>query len=121
MAIIKQGGTDKAAFNAVDETVESIATTVVFSSFNPSSYRNIAKEQEQTDYNFIYLCGGDLRPPNCEVFSAHRVFRHAGIDVSSRKLLGYHVDREKAPIAGLLGTTICQDLSPISLGLGEIS
>jgi hypothetical protein len=44
MAIIEQGGTDKAAFNAVNETIESIITTVVFSYFKPSPYRKIAKE-----------------------------------------------------------------------------
>jgi hypothetical protein len=32
-------------------------------------------------YSFIYLRGRDLRPPNHEVFSAHRFFRHAGMDV----------------------------------------
>lgn len=41
----------------------------------------MAKEQEQTNYNFIYLCGGDLRLPNHVVFLAHKVFRHVGIDV----------------------------------------
>jgi hypothetical protein len=45
MVIIEQGGTDNAAFNAVDEMIESITTTVVFSYFKPSPYRKIAKEQ----------------------------------------------------------------------------
>jgi hypothetical protein len=48
-----------------------------------SPYREIAKEQSQTDHSFICGYSRDLRPPNYEVFSAHRVFRHAGIDVSS--------------------------------------
>ena len=57
--------------------------TVVFSYCKPNSYREIAKEQLQTNYNFIYLCGRDLRPPNPEVVPARRVFRHAGMDVSN--------------------------------------
>ena len=35
-----------------------------------------------TDYSFIYLCGGDLRPLNHKVIPARRVFRHAGMDVN---------------------------------------
>jgi hypothetical protein len=68
MVMIEQGGTAKAAFNAVDGTIDRITTTVVFSYYNPNPCREIAKEQYQTDYNFIYLRGRDLRPPNHEVF-----------------------------------------------------
>jgi hypothetical protein len=32
-------------------------------------------------YDFIYLEDRDLRPPNHEVVSAQRVFRHPGMDV----------------------------------------
>jgi hypothetical protein len=45
MVIIEQGGIDNTAFDAVDETIESITTTIVFSYFKPSPYRKIAKEQ----------------------------------------------------------------------------
>ena len=29
----------------------------------------------------MYFCGGYFRPQNHEVFSAHKDFRHAGIDI----------------------------------------
>jgi len=35
------------------------------------------------DYNFIYLYSGDLRPLNYEIFSAHRFFRPAGMNVNN--------------------------------------
>jgi hypothetical protein len=57
-------------------------TTIVFSYFKLNPYTQIAKEREQTNYSFIYLYGGDLRPLNHEVIPACRVFRHAGIDVN---------------------------------------
>lgn len=66
--MIEQRGTIKAAFHAVDGTIDRITTTV------------------QTDYNFIYLRGRDLRPLNYEVFSARRVFRHVGINVTLKAL-----------------------------------
>jgi hypothetical protein len=43
--MIKQGGTAKAAFNAVNKTIDKITTTVVFSYYNPNPCRAIAKEQ----------------------------------------------------------------------------
>jgi hypothetical protein len=44
IAIIEQGGTAKAAFNAVDRIINSMTTTVVFSCYEPNTYREIAKE-----------------------------------------------------------------------------
>jgi hypothetical protein len=80
--MLEQGGTAERAFNAVDGTIDNMTTTVVFSSCKPNPCREIAKEQWQTGYNFIYLCGRDLKPLNYEVVSARRVFRHAGMDVT---------------------------------------
>jgi hypothetical protein len=82
MVIIEQGGTAERTFKAADGTIDNMTTTIVFSYYKLNTSREIAKEQEQTDYNFIYLCGGDLRPPNHEVVPARRVFRHAGMDVT---------------------------------------
>lgn len=79
MVIIEQGGIAKRTFKATDGTSDNITTTIVFSYCKLNTYR---KEQEQTDYNFIYLYGGDLRPLNYKVVPAHRVFRHAAIDVT---------------------------------------
>jgi hypothetical protein len=45
MVIIEQGGTAKAVLNAVDGTINRIATTVVFSYCNPNPCGEIAKEQ----------------------------------------------------------------------------
>jgi hypothetical protein len=45
VVIIEQGGTAKAASNAVDGTINRITTTVVFSYCNPNTCREIAKEQ----------------------------------------------------------------------------
>jgi len=80
--LVEQGGTAERAFNAVDGTIDKITTIVVFSYCKPKPCREIGKEQQQTNRNFIYLCGGDLRPPNHEVVLARRVFRHAGMDVN---------------------------------------
>jgi hypothetical protein len=82
MVVIEQGGTAERTFNAANGTIDNITKTVVFSYCKLMLYREIAKEQEQTNYNFIYLCGGDLGPSNYEVIPARRVFRHAGMDVS---------------------------------------
>jgi hypothetical protein len=84
--IVEQGGIAKRAFNAADGTVNKITTTLVFFNCKPTPYREIAKEQLQTNYNFIYLCGRDLRPLNHEVVPARRVFRHAGMDVSPLRI-----------------------------------
>ena len=81
MVMIEQGVIATAAFDALNRTIDSIAKLQYFSNCKSSPCREIAKEQEQTNYNFIYLCGGDLRLLNHVVFSAHRVFRHAGMDV----------------------------------------
>jgi hypothetical protein len=43
--MIEQGGTAKAAFNAVDGTIDRITTTVIFSYYNPNACREIANEQ----------------------------------------------------------------------------
>jgi hypothetical protein len=79
--MIEQGVIAIAAFDALNRAIGSIAKLQYFSDCKSSPCREIAKEQLQTNYNFIYLRGGGLRPPNHEDFSAHRVFRHAGIDV----------------------------------------
>ena len=81
MVVIEQGGAAERTFNAANRTINNIATTIVFSYYKLNPYREIAKEQEQTNYSFIYLYGGDLRPPNYKVVPARRVFRHAGMDV----------------------------------------
>jgi hypothetical protein len=81
--MIEQGGTVKRAFNAINGTIDNMTTTIVFSSCKPNPCREIAKEQYPTNYNFIYSCGRDLRTLNHEVVPARRVFRHAGMDVSS--------------------------------------
>ncbi len=82
MVVTEQGGTAKRTFNAANGTIDNITTTIVFSYYKLNSYREIVKEQDQTDCSFIYLCGGDLRPLNYEVVPARRVFRYAGMDVS---------------------------------------
>jgi len=82
MVVIEQGGAAERTFNAANRTINNIATTIVFSYYKLNPYREIAKEQEQTNYSFIYFCGGDLRTLNHEVIPARRVFRHAGIDVN---------------------------------------
>jgi hypothetical protein len=81
--IIEQGETVERAFNAINGTIYNMTTTIVFSYYKPNPCRKIAKEQYQTNCNFIYLCGRDLRPPNHEVVPARRVFRHAGMDVNT--------------------------------------
>jgi len=81
MVIIEQGGTVEKTFNAADGTINNITTTIIFSYSKLNPYREIAKEQEQTNYSFIYLCGRDLRPLNHEVVPVRRVFRHARMDV----------------------------------------
>jgi hypothetical protein len=83
IVVIKQGEAAGRAFNTADRTIDNITTTIVFSYSKLNPYREIAKEQEQTDYSFIYLCGGDLRPLNYKVVPVHRVFRYVGIDVTS--------------------------------------
>jgi hypothetical protein len=45
MVIIKQRGTTKRAFNAVDGTINNMTTTIVFSYYKPNPCREIAKEQ----------------------------------------------------------------------------
>jgi len=82
MVVIEQGGIAERTFNAADGTIHNITTTIIFSYSKLNTCREIAKEQEQTNYSFIYLYGGDLRPLNHEVVPARRVFRHVGIDVS---------------------------------------
>jgi hypothetical protein len=87
VAIIEQGGTAKATFNTIDRTFDSIITTMVFSYYKPNLCTEIVKEQLQTGYNFIYLHSRDLKPLNHEVVSAYRVFRHAGTDVNTYKVV----------------------------------
>jgi hypothetical protein len=82
MVVIEQGGTAERTFNAANGTINNITTTIVFSYYKLNPYKEIAKEQEQTNYSFIYLCGRDLRPPNHEVIPARRVFRYAGMHVN---------------------------------------
>src|ERR1700733_872355 len=81
--MIEQGLIAAAAFDALNRMTDSIAKLQYFSDCKSNPCREIAKEQYQTDYNFIYLRGGDSRPPNYKVFSAHKGFRHAGIDVTA--------------------------------------
>ena len=87
VAIIEQRGTAKATFNTIDRTFDSIITTMVFSYYKPNLCTEIVKEQLQTGYNFIYLHSRDLKPLNHEVVSAYRVFRHAGTDVNTYKVV----------------------------------
>jgi hypothetical protein len=82
IVIVEQGRTAERTFIATKGTLEIMTTTQVFSYCKRNICREIAKEQLQTNYNFIYLCGRDLRPPTHEVVPARRVFRYAGIDVS---------------------------------------
>jgi hypothetical protein len=79
IVIVEQGGIAKRAFNAIDGTVNKITTILVFSNCKPSPYREIAKEQLQTNYNFIYLCGRDFRPLTHNVIPVRRVFRYVGM------------------------------------------
>jgi len=44
MIVIKQGGTAKEGFDAVDGTIDSITTTMAFSYCKPNPHREIAKE-----------------------------------------------------------------------------
>jgi hypothetical protein len=44
IVIIEQGGTAERAFNAIDGITNNITTIIVFSSYIPNSYREIAKE-----------------------------------------------------------------------------
>ncbi len=76
IVVIEQGGTAERTFNAADRIIDNITTTIVFSYYKLNPYREIAKEQEQTDYSFIYLCGGDLSPPNHQVVPARRDGRY---------------------------------------------
>ena len=79
--IIEQGETAEREFNTVDRRIDNITTTVVFSYYRLNLYRDIAKKQQQTNCNFMFLYGRDLRPPNFEVVPARRGFRHAGMHV----------------------------------------
>jgi hypothetical protein len=45
IVIIEQGGTVKRAFNTINETINNITTTIVFSYYKLNPYREIAKEQ----------------------------------------------------------------------------
>ena len=47
-------------FNVINKTINIMITTIVFSYYKPNPYKEIAKEQQQTNYNFIYLCNRDL-------------------------------------------------------------
>ena len=80
--MIEQGVIATAAFDALNRTLDNIVKLLYFSDCKLSLCKEIAKEQLQTNYNFIYLCDRGLRPPKHKVFSAHRVFRHAGMDIT---------------------------------------
>lgn len=43
IVVIEQGGTAEGGFDAVDGTIDSVTTTVVFSYCKPNPYRKIAK------------------------------------------------------------------------------
>jgi len=60
----EQGGIAERAFNAVNGIIDNMTIIIVFPYYKPKTYREIAKEQWQTNCNFIYLRGGDLRPLN---------------------------------------------------------
>src|SRR4051794_11097665 len=81
IVIIEQGVITLATFDALNTIINNIAKLQYFSNYKLRPFREIAKEPKQTDYSFIYLGGGDLIPLNYKVFSAHRFFRHAGMDV----------------------------------------
>jgi hypothetical protein len=46
VVMIEQGEITKAAFNAVDKTIDNIIITVLFSHYKPNPYREIAEEQQ---------------------------------------------------------------------------
>ena len=54
IVMIKQGVIAIAAFDTFNRTIDSIAKLQYFSDCKSSPCREIAKEQQQTDYNFIY-------------------------------------------------------------------
>ncbi len=81
---IGQGGTAKAAFDAINGTIDSRTETVVFSHCKPNPCGEKAKEQRHTNYNFIYSRGRDLRPLNNGSILARWVSLHAGTDVTRR-------------------------------------
>jgi hypothetical protein len=81
IVIIKQRAIAITAFDALNKMINSIAKLQYLSNCKLSPCREIVKEQYQATYNFIYLCGGDLRPLNHQVVLARRDFRDAGMDV----------------------------------------
>jgi hypothetical protein len=83
IVIIEQGGTAEAAFDAVDGMIDSITTTTIFSYYKPYPYRETAKEQRHTAYNFTFSRGRNLRPVNNRFVLAQWVSLHAGTDVTT--------------------------------------
>ena len=83
IVMIEQGGTAEAAFDAVDGTINSMTTTVVFSHCKPNPCGETAEEQQHTDYNFICSRGRNLRLINNEFVSARWVSLHPGTDVTT--------------------------------------
>ncbi len=55
MVAIKQGATAERTFNAANGTIDNMTTTIVLSYCKLNTYREIVKEQKQTDYNFIHV------------------------------------------------------------------
>ena len=53
MVVKEQGGIAERTFNAADGTIDNITTTIVFSYYKLNPYREIANEQDKTNYSFI--------------------------------------------------------------------
>jgi uncharacterized protein involved in response to NO len=61
MAIIELGVIATAAFDALHSTINGIAKLLYFSNCTWMPCREIVKEQEQANYNFLYFCGEEFR------------------------------------------------------------
>jgi hypothetical protein len=66
---------------ATDKTIDSITKIIGLSYCKPSFGKETTKEQQKTNYNFIYSRGKDLSLIYKELVSARRVFRHPVTEV----------------------------------------
>ena len=79
IVIIKQRETVEAAFDIVDETIDNIITTAIFSHCKPNPCRETAEEKRYTDNNYIHSRGTNFRSLNTEFVSPRWVSLHADL------------------------------------------
>ena len=99
--MIEQRGTAKAAFDAIDGTIDSTTITGVFSYRQSYSRGKTAKEQRHIDYNFICLQERNLKALNNGFVLAWWVSRYIGTDINAA-LNSSHVRPSLLPVTLLL-------------------